>query len=43
MINSARSKSDMELGRAVASVARRRLAVPIRYLGHLEYDEAVWA
>ncbi|MDQ3338136.1 MAG: helix-turn-helix domain-containing protein [Myxococcota bacterium] len=43
VINSARSKSDMELGRAVASAARRRLGVPIRYLGHLEYDEAVWA
>lgn len=43
LINSARSKSDMELGRAVASVARRRLGAPIRYLGHLEYDEAVWA
>jgi len=43
IINAARSKSDMELGRAVASVARRRLGTPIRYLGHLEYDEAVWA
>src|SRR3954452_17433556 len=43
VINSARSKSDMELGRAVASAARRRLRTPIRYLGHLEYDEAVWA
>jgi flagellar biosynthesis protein FlhG len=43
VINSARSKSDMEMGRAVASAARRRLGVPIRYLGHLEYDEAVWA
>jgi len=43
VINSARSKSDMELGRAVASVARRRVGVPLRYLGHLEYDEAVWA
>ena len=43
VINSARSKSDMELGRAVGSVVRRRLGVPIRYLGHLEYDEAVWA
>ena len=43
VINSARSKSDMELGRAVASAGRRRLGVPIRYLGHLEYDEAVWA
>ena len=42
-INCARSKSDMELGRAVASVARRRLGTPVRYLGHLEYDEAVWA
>ena len=43
VINSARSKSDMELGRAVASVVRRRIGAPIRYLGHLEYDEAVWA
>ncbi len=43
VINCARSKSDMELGRAVASVARRRMGAPIRYLGHLEYDEAVWA
>jgi flagellar biosynthesis protein FlhG len=43
VINSARSKSDMELGRAVASAARRRLGSPIRYLGHLEYDEAVWS
>jgi len=43
VINSARSKSDMELGRAVASVARRRMGAGIRYLGHLEYDEAVWA
>jgi flagellar biosynthesis protein FlhG len=43
VVNSARSKSDMELGRAVASVARRRLGLPMRYLGHLEYDEAVWA
>nr|HEX4318008.1 helix-turn-helix domain-containing protein [Kofleriaceae bacterium] len=43
VINCARSKSDMELGRAVASAGRRRLGAPIRYLGHLEYDEAVWA
>lgn len=43
IINSVRSKSDMEMGRAVLSVARRRLGVPLQYLGHLEYDEAVWA
>ena len=43
VISAARSKSDMEIGRAVATAARRRLGVPIQYLGHLEYDEAVWA
>ena len=43
LVNAARSKSDMELGRAVSSVARRRLGAQLRYLGHLEYDEAVWA
>jgi flagellar biosynthesis protein FlhG len=43
VINAARSKHDMELGRAIASAARRRLGVPMNYLGHLEYDEAVWA
>jgi flagellar biosynthesis protein FlhG len=43
VINAARSKHDMELGRAIASAARRRLGVPMSYLGHLEYDEAVWA
>jgi len=43
VINAARSKHDMELGRAIASAARRRLGVPVTYLGHLEYDEAVWA
>jgi len=42
VVNAARSKHDMELGRAVVSAARRRLGVPIGYLGHLEYDEAVW-
>jgi flagellar biosynthesis protein FlhG len=43
VISAARSKSDMEIGRAVATAGRRRLGVPMQYLGHLEYDEAVWA
>lgn len=43
VMNGCRSKADMELGRAVASIARRRLGVPMQYGGHLEYDEAVWA
>jgi flagellar biosynthesis protein FlhG len=42
VINCARSKSDMEIGRAVAAAARRRMGLPVQYLGHLEYDEAVW-
>lgn len=43
VVNAARSKSDMELGSALAAAAWRRLGVPIGYLGHMEYDEAVWA
>jgi len=43
VINSVRSKSDVELGRSVAAAARRKLGTPLRYLGHLEYDEAVWS
>lgn len=43
VVNSARSKADMELGRAIASAGHRRLGVPIDYLANLEYDEAVWA
>jgi flagellar biosynthesis protein FlhG len=42
VVNWARSKADMEMGRAISSAARRRLGIPVTYLGHLEYDEAVW-
>lgn len=42
VINSARSKADMEMGPAVALAGRRRLGLPVTYVGHLEYDEAVW-
>jgi flagellar biosynthesis protein FlhG len=42
VVNWARSKADMEMGRAIATAARRRLGIPVTYLGHLEYDEAVW-
>lgn len=42
VINGARSKADMELGRAIAAATRRRLGLPLTSLGHLEYDEAVW-
>jgi flagellar biosynthesis protein FlhG len=42
VVNQVRAKSDVELGPALASAARRRLGVPIDYLGHLEQDDAVW-
>lgn len=42
LVNFARSKPDMDLGDAVAEAAHRRLGLPLRLLGHLEYDDAVW-
>lgn len=42
LVNWARSKADIDLGLALTSAARRRLGLPVRYLGHLEYDDAVW-
>lgn len=42
VVNEARSKTEMDLGHAVASAGRRRLGLPIGYLGPVEYDEAVW-
>jgi flagellar biosynthesis protein FlhG len=42
VVNQARGKSDQDLGPAIASAARRRLGVPMEYLGVLEQDDAVW-
>ncbi|HET6614156.1 MAG TPA: helix-turn-helix domain-containing protein [Kofleriaceae bacterium] len=42
IMNGVRSKSDMDLATALATAARRRLGVPLRHLGHIEYDDAVW-
>lgn len=42
IMNGVRSKSDMDLATSLATAARRRLGVPLRHLGHLEYDDAVW-
>jgi flagellar biosynthesis protein FlhG len=42
VLNEVRSKSDTDLGPALAGAARRRLGLPIRYLGHLDHDDAVW-
>jgi flagellar biosynthesis protein FlhG len=42
LFNNVRSKSDMDLGRAMAGAVRRVIGLPVRYLGYLEYDDAVW-
>jgi flagellar biosynthesis protein FlhG len=42
VVNQARGKTDLELGPALASAARRRLGVPVEHMGHLEHDDAVW-
>lgn len=42
VINKVRSKADLDVGRAMVAAGRRRLGLPIVFLGHLEYDDAVW-
>lgn len=42
VLNNARSKADMDLGAAVAGAATRRFGLAVPYLGHVEYDDAVW-
>ena len=42
VVNQVRSKADTELGQAISTAAHRRLGLPLRYLGHIDYDDAVW-
>ncbi len=42
VLNFARSKGDMDLGRDIATAATRRFGIVLPYLGHVEYDDAVW-
>jgi len=42
VVNQARVRVDFELGGAVESVARRVLDVPLRFLGTIEADDAIW-
>ena len=42
VVNQVRAKTDLDLGPALASAARRRIGVPVDYIGHLEHDDAVW-
>ena len=42
VLNFARSKGDMDLGRDISAAATRRFGIVVPYLGHVEYDDAVW-
>lgn len=42
VLNLARSKGDMELGKDISLAATRRFGISVPYLGHVEYDDAVW-
>ncbi len=42
VVNQSRSRADLELGEAMSRVALRRMSVTLEFLGHVEYDEAVF-
>lgn len=42
VLNAVRSKSDIDLGAGIATAVRRRLGLPVRFAGHVDYDDAVW-
>jgi flagellar biosynthesis protein FlhG len=42
VVNQVRSRGDIDLGPALVSAARRRLGVPMEFVGHIEHDDAVW-
>lgn len=41
VVNASRSRADLDLGEAIAVVARHRLGITVEYIGHIEYDDAV--
>ncbi|MCG8557454.1 MAG: helix-turn-helix domain-containing protein [Proteobacteria bacterium] len=42
LINQARLRADLELGRSLTSAVRRRYGVRIDCLGHVDHDDTVW-
>lgn len=43
VLQKTRLRSDLELGEAIRSACKRRLGFTLEYLGHVEYDDAVWS
>lgn len=42
VINQVRDEDDAELGLAVRTACRKYFGIDLDYLGHIEYDDAVW-
>jgi flagellar biosynthesis protein FlhG len=42
IVNQARTQADIEIGNSVKAVCKKYFGVEVDYLGHLDYDSAVW-
>jgi flagellar biosynthesis protein FlhG len=42
VVNQTRLRTDLHLGFAMQSAARRRLGIQIDYVGHVDHDDSVW-
>jgi flagellar biosynthesis protein FlhG len=42
LLNQVRSSQDIELGQSMRSVCRKYFGIEANYLGHIDYDNAVW-
>lgn len=42
LLNQVRSGRDIDVGKGVASICRSYFGMPVRYIGHVAHDNAVW-
>ncbi len=42
IVNQTRTQKDKNLGYSIQSVCGKYFGIPLDYMGHLEYDNAVW-
>lgn len=42
ILNQVRSGRDIDVGKGIASISKSYFGMPVRYLGHIAHDNAVW-
>jgi flagellar biosynthesis protein FlhG len=42
VVNQARTQTDVDIGNSVRAVCKRYFGIDLDYIGHLDYDSAVW-